>query len=411
MIASILTVSAVVIQNVLADEVRENLSISPGRTITPAEERIMARSAAHILRYIADARSAIAANDIAKATSDLQQSLNLIDILKLQQPTVKVRDHIWVAKKHLEYESTEEVAEDLVPIEADLTKIEDFVPVEEARKHIRSAGAYLKKGDKAGAKKELEAADAALIYTEVDLPLSNTERQITAALKALNNQQLAKADKALKQAEDGVQILSVAITAPITKARDSIWQASKDFAARHYAAAKKDLAKASEWLDKAAHSTDKTTREEAMKLKEDLEKLKMQMNMTAQGAGAGMSRLWQRSQALVERESEKASAAWGKLHDEIATKEDLIEAKLHLTYAQTAQFVKGKSEEVSSELDKAQGYLDKAAKTSDKALKSKIHTMMDELKQLKANLHDKSSKAHARYDQLKADLRQTIHDI
>lgn len=183
MIATILTVSAVAIQNVLADEVRENLSISPGRTITPAEERSMARSAAHILRYIAGARYAIAANDIAKARSDLQQSLNLIDILKLQQPTVKVRDHIWVAKKHLEYESTEKVAEDLVPIEADLTEIEDFVPVEEARKHIRSAGAYLKKGDKAGAKKELEAADAALIYTEVDLPLSNTERQITAALK------------------------------------------------------------------------------------------------------------------------------------------------------------------------------------------------------------------------------------
>ncbi len=411
MIAIVMAVSVVATENVLADDVQENISVIPGRTITPAEERSMARSAAHVLRYIADARSAIAANDIAKARSDLLQALNLIDILKLQQPTAKVRDHIWVARKHLDYESTEEVTADLVPIEADLIEIEDFVPVEKARKHIRSAGAYLKKGDKAGAKKELKAADAALIYTEVDLPLSNTERQIIVAQKALDNRQPAKADKALKQAEDGVQILSIALTAPITKARDSIWQASKAFAARNYAAAKADLAKASEWLDKAAHSTDKTTREEAMKLKEDLVKLKMQMNMTAQGAGAGLSRLWQRSQALVERESEKASAAWGKLHGEIATKEDLIEAKLHLAYAQTAQFVKGKSEEVRSELDKVQSYLDKAVKTSDKALKTKIHTMINELKQIKANLHDKSRKALSRYDKLKADIRQTIHDL
>ena len=411
MIASILAVSVVATQNVLADDVHENIRVTPGHTISPAEERIMARSAAHVLRYIADARSAIAANDIAKARSDLQQALNLIDILKLQQPTAKVRDHIWVARKHLDYESTEEVAADLVPIEAELTEIEDFVPVEKARKHIRSAGAYLKKGDKAGAKKELEAADAALIYTEVDLPLSNTERQIIAAQKALDNRQPAKADKALKQAEDGVQILSVAITAPITKARDSIWQASKDFAARDYAAAQADLAEASAWLDKAAQSTDKTTREEAMKLKHSLEGLKRQMNMTAQGAGAGLSRLWQRSQALVERESEKASATWGKLHGESVAKKALIEAKLHLAYAKTAQFVQGKSAEVSNELDQAQSYLDKAAETSDKALKAKIHAMSDELNQIKANLHDKSRNARARYDKLKADLRQTIRDL
>ncbi len=411
MIASILTVIVVATQSVLADDVYENIKLTPDRTISPAEERSMARSAAHVLRYIADARSAIAANDIAKARSDLQRSLNLIDILKLQQPTVKVRDHIWVARKHLDYESAEEVAEDLVPIEADLTEIEGFVPVEKARRHIRSAGAYLKKGDKAGARKELEAADAALIYTEVDLPLSGTERQIIAAQKALDNQQLAKADKALKQAENGVRILSVAVGAPIIQARNSIWQASKDFAARDYAAAKANLAKASAWLDKAAQSTDKTTREEAMKLKHSLEGLKRQMNMTAQGAGAGLSRLWQRSQALVERESEKASATWGKLHGESATKKALIEAKLHLAYAQTAQFVKGKSEEVSNELNQAQNYLDKAAETSNKALKAKIHAITDELKQIKANLHDKSRKALARYDKVKEDLLQAIHDL
>lgn len=410
-IVSILATSGVATQNVLADDVHENVSVTPGRIVSPAEERTMARTAAHVLRYIADARSAIAANDIEKARSDLQQSLNLIDILKLQQPTAKVRDHIWVAKKHLDYESTEEVTADLVPIEADLTEIEDFVPVEKARSHIRSARAYLEKGNKADAEKELKAADAALIYTEVDLPLSGTEQQIIAAQKALANQQPAKADKALKQAENGVQILSVAVAAPITQARDSIWQASKNYAARNYAAAKADIAEASAWLDKAAQSTDKTTREEATKLKHSLEQLKSQMNMTARGAGAGLSRLWHRCQALVEYETEKAHIAWEKLRNENDAKRNLVEAKLHLAYAESAQFVQGKSAEVSNELDQAQTYLARAAKNSDKALKAKIHVMSDELKQLKANIDEKTTEARARYDKLKADLRQIIHDL
>ena len=315
-IASILAAGVVATQNVLADDLHENVKVTPGHTVSPSEQRIMARSAARVLRQIADARSAIAANDIEKARSDLQQSRNLIDILKSQQPTAKVRDHIWVARQHLDYDSTEEVTADLVPIEAGLTEIEDFVPVEKARRHTRIAREHLKKGDKAGARKELKAADAALIYTEVDLPLSGTERQVIAAQKALDNQQPTQADKALKRAEDGVQILSAAVAAPITQARDSIWQATRNYSARHYAAAKADLAEAGAWLDKAAQSADKTTREEAAKLKHSLEGLKGKMNKTAKDAGAGLSSLWQRSKALAERESEKASAIWGRLRSE-----------------------------------------------------------------------------------------------
>jgi len=410
-IASILAASVVATQNVLADDLHENVRVTPGHTVSPAEERVMARSAARVLRQIADARSAIAANDIEKARSDLQQSRNLIDILKSQQPTAKVRDHIWVARQHLDYDSTEEVAVDLVPIEAELIEIEDFVPVEKARRHTRFAREHLKKGDKAGARKELEAADAALIYTEVDLPLSGTERQVIAAQKALDNQQPAQADKALKQAEDGVQFLSTAVEAPITHARNSIWKATKDYTARHFAAAKAELAEAGAWLDKAAQSTDKTTREQATKLKRSLKGLKGKMNKTTEGTGASLSSLWQRSKALAERESEKASATWGKLRSESDAKTDLIEAKLHLAYAESDQFIQGGAADASDELDQAQGYLDKAAKTSDKALAAKIHAMSDELKQLKANLDDKGSEARTRYEKVKADLRQTIRDL
>ena len=410
-IASILATGILVTQTASATDMHETVSVTPGHSVSPAAERIMARSAAHVLRRIADARSAINATKYDEAKSDLQQVRHLIDRLKSQQPTARVRDHIWTAQQHLDYDSTEEVAADMVPIEADLTEIEDFVPVEKARRHTRLAHNHLKEGDKAGAKKELKAAAAALIYTEVDLPLSGTERQVIAAQKALGNNQPAQADKALKQAEDGVQFLSTAVEAPITHARNSIWKATKDYTARHFAAAKADLAGAGAWLDKAAQSTDKTTREQATKLKRSIKGLKGKMNKTTEGTGASLSSLWQRSKALAERESEKASATWGKLRSESDAKTDLIEAKLHLAYAESDQFIQGGAADASDELDQAQGYLDTAAKTSDKALAAKIHAMSDELKSLKAKLDDKGSEARTRYEKVKADLRQTIRDL
>ncbi|MFK5915230.1 MAG: YfdX family protein [Woeseiaceae bacterium] len=410
-IASILATGMVNTQSAIIGDLKENVNITSTRTVSPAEERIMSRSAARVLRYIADARSAINAKNIDDAKIDLKQARSLIAIIKSQMPTAVVRDHISVAKQHLNYESTDEVIADLVPIEADLNEIENFIPVEKAKKHLQSTHAHLKKGDKTGAKKELEAIDVALIYTEVDLPLSATERQVITAQKALKNNNLPEADKALKMAENGVQFLSSAVEAPVTQARNSLWQATKDYANKNYAAAKADLAGASGWLDKATRSTDKTTRNEASKLKSQVESLKGKVSKAGKDTGSDLKNLWDRSKALAEREAEKVSNGWSKSRGKSSAKADLINAKLHLSYAESARFVHGKSAEVSNEIDQVQGYLDNAAKTSDKALTAKIHAMSAEVKQLKSSMDDKGGKAHARYDKVKADLRQTIKDL
>jgi len=405
---SILLASVIVIQSTLAANLREKVSVTPGRTISPAEENILSRAAARTLRHIAEARTAIHVGNIDQAKENLQQARTLINIIKSQRPTAKVHDHIWVAKQHLDYESTEDVAADLIPIDADLTEIEDEVPIEQARKHVQRARGHLKNGNKQAAKKELEAADAALIYTEVDLPLAATEQQVIKAENMLAKNKTADADKALRSAEDGVQHLSEAIFSPVTQARRSIWQATRDYAAKNYAAAKMDLGKASEWLSEAAQSTDKVTRKEAAKLKRDLEAMKKKVSRGDEKTKSALTSLWARSQALAERESENVSTGWAKLRGKSTAKTALIEAKLHLAYAENAQLIQGKTAEAARELDQAQGYLDQAIKTSDKTLAMKIHAMSGALKGLKAALDDKGIKAHARYEKLKSDLRQTI---
>ncbi|NIA20363.1 MAG: YfdX family protein, partial [Xanthomonadaceae bacterium] len=340
-----------------------------------------------------------------------KQARTLIQIIKVSLPTVKVRDHIWVAKKHLDYESTEEVAMDMIPIEADLTELEDFMPVEQAKKHIRQAKEHLKKGNKKAAKEELQAADAALIYTEADLPLAATEKQVKTAENFLAQNKLQAADQALKIAEDNVQYTSSAVFSPITQARNSLWQASKDYAAKNYEAAKVDLATAGSWLDKAAQSSDKSIREGAIGLKHELESLKTKVGQAGEGSGSALKGLWERSKSLAECEAEKVTVGWDKVLGESTAKADLVEAKLRVAYAETDQFIDGRSAAAGKQLDESIVYLDRARKTADTALKTKVDAISKEVKKMRTAIDDKGMQTKAHYEQVKTDLRQLIHDL
>ncbi len=410
-IAGILGTSILTAETVLAENVQETLSLVPVQGVSPAEARVMSRSAVQVLREIANARSAIHRKDIKKAKINLEEAIIIIDILKSEQPTAIVSDNIFIAKQHLDYESSEEVSNDLVPIEESLTEIEDFVPVEKARVHTKAAKKYLKNKDKKGAKVELDAAAAALIYTEVDLPLASTEKNVNAALQALNNKKLKQADKLLNQAEDGVRFMSSAIEAPINQAQKNLGQASKDYAAKDYNATKADLAKAGAWVDKAASSKDKRTKKEANKLKKELTAAQKKVEKKGSNLQSTLDRLWAHSKALAEYETEKATASWDKLRGNSKAKLNLIDAKLYLSYAESAQFMKGTSSEVSSELNKSSDYLKQAGKTADKKLSKKIQALNKKLIFLKKDINDHSVKAHKHYELVKGDFRKTIHDI
>jgi len=63
----------------------------------------MARSAAHVLHHIVDARSAIHSDNIDQAKSNLQQARGHIDSIRASRPTAKVRARIRAARQHLDY--------------------------------------------------------------------------------------------------------------------------------------------------------------------------------------------------------------------------------------------------------------------------------------------------------------------
>jgi len=161
-----------------------------------------------MLRHIAQARSDIHNKDADAAQAELGQADKLLDIIREALPTTSIKDRIWVAKKHLEYEDTQEVLPGLVPIYSSLNEMMDIMPAKAARGQLDKAKEHLKAGDKSNARKALDATDAALQYTEVDLPLSTTRHLVAQARADIGKKQLDEADKTLQAAEDGVVFIS-----------------------------------------------------------------------------------------------------------------------------------------------------------------------------------------------------------
>ena len=255
----------------------EEVTVVPEREVTPEQRRILSNAAAKVLRHIAAARGAIHKKDGTSAAKELDRVDKLIQIIKASRPVAKIRDHIWVARQHLAYEDTTEVAADLIPIYADLTEIEDLVPAQKVKKHLDTAKQSLKMGDKKGAASALAAMDREMLYTEIDLPLAETEQQVQRARIALRANRLEEADKALRAAEDGVEILAIAAEAPLTRARRSLWQAGRQIVAREYDKARKELDRAGAWLARAARSGDAGIRTEAKKLEKSLHDLRKKL--------------------------------------------------------------------------------------------------------------------------------------
>lgn len=411
LMASLLAIAIIGIGPVMAQTIQEKVTITPGKTISAAEESAISSAAAKVLRHIATARGAIHDKDLEQAQADLKQAHKLIDIIKASLPTAKVKDHIWVARKHLDYKSTEDVIQDLIPIYAELDDIEDFVPVAQAKKHLDAAKKSLKKGDKKLAKESLRAADAALIYTEVDLPLASTEKHVIAAQRLLARDKPDKADEALQAAEDNVQFIAVASEAPINQAKKNLWQATKDYVAGKYAAAKADLEQARVYLKQAAQSSDEKIRKEARKLEKDVDALTGKVEKGGKDTGAAITGVWERSKALSEREAERVSTGWQKIHAEGRTKADLIEAKLHLAYAESYQFTTANMAKAKCEIEQAGTYLKNASKHADSATKAKIDAMKKEIGKIKTDLNSNTEVTRARYIKIKGDLRQLIRDL
>jgi len=357
----------------------EKMSFEKGKAISPEEERIISSAATKTLRHIAQARADIHDKDLGAAKTDLERTRTLLDIIKTSMPTTKIKDRIWVAKKHLEYEDSEEVMPDLVPIYASLQELEDFMPVKDAKAHLDKAKSHMISGDKKHASEELKAMDAALIYTEIDLPLATTRRQVASAVSDLEKNNGAKADKALKVAEDNVVFLSVDVDEPIVSAKSSLWEAIHDYGSGAYDQAQKDLALASGSLQKAVKSGDAFVSKEASNLLQRVKAIGGRINHKDDTLVLELDQLWRRTAALSDRAMDYMSTGWSRFRAGSDVKSNLIEGRLYLSYARIDQFYEKNAKGAKNDFSQAVKYLNTAAKEADngKVMVSSIKKEID----------------------------------
>ena len=413
-IATALFVASVVSAPVLANtHINQEVTVAPGRQITPRDEAVISSAASKVLRHIAEARGQLQGEkpDTQHAQQELDQSEKLLDIIQSALPTTQVKDRIWVAKKHLEYEDSREVLPDLIPIYASLDELVDYMPTGKAKEHLDKAKQALQKGEKTKADEHLQAVDDALLYLEADLPLSATRHLVAQAKADLTKGDSQAADQALMAAENNVVFVSVSIESPLTQAKAALWRARQDNSMGEREYAKADLNEAVNYLEQAAKNEDQIVRKAAVGLVSEVRDVHELLEEGDKSVDARLENSWQRVKALSERSAETISTGWQRLRAEGAGKKDLIEAKLQLAYARIDHLNAKDDDAAKVDLAAARGYLDVAAKQASAAMKTKVEKVAAELAKLDEALADQSSNANAMAfrqaeNQLQALIRQ-----
>lgn len=389
-----------------AEQVPPSITSIPD-TPTPSQAG-MSASATKVLHHIVEARFRIHKGESARAKHELHQAVSLIELIKAVRPKTRIANHIWVAERRLDYQKPQAVALDLIPIEISLTDLEDVVSARRARRHLQDTQAHLDRGDSEAARKELKQLTESLAQTEVDLPLNSTEQHISKALALLDKGESAKADEALSRAEAGVQFVSLGSSVPLAKARRSLWQAMENYSAGHHEAVEAQLTLALQWLERVKAGKDSKIGHEAQQLRREINELLDQESHKTPEAESALAGFWHRTVGLVEHQAEKLYHAWRDQESENHLYRQLIDAKMHLFYAEHELFVSHDADDAKQELKETIQYLQAAATETTGERKVRIEALIKEVEALASLSDNPDTKAHDQYDKALTDIRLMV---
>ncbi|MEZ5702801.1 MAG: YfdX family protein [Burkholderiaceae bacterium] len=147
------------------------------------------------MRDIRMARIAIFEGDTQNATNfvaQANQSLNAVDKAAAKE--------------------TAQVKDDLLPIDGQIVVADNFIDTPAKRQHIGKANEHLKKGQPEMAQDELRLAEVDASFSRVLMPVDATRRHLNAAETLLKSDRFYEANLALKAAEDGLLVDTVAMS-------------------------------------------------------------------------------------------------------------------------------------------------------------------------------------------------------
>jgi hypothetical protein len=376
------------------------------KSIPPQEESTIARTAIVALRRISQARSDIHRNELPSARHDLAEAARLMETIRDDLSTATVKNFIQIARKHLEHEQAGQVLHDLPPIYSSLDMISSYLPTDKARLHIDRARGYLEKNDKPGAERELALSDKSLIVIEVELPLLNIQRYVARAQHYLAGKKSSKADKELQIAEQRAMALYTGLNSPLFHTQQNLWLTFRNYSSATRAETGKSLSTARNTLEMAASHGSTRGKEEAGKLSSELAELERKIAGEGKVAESDLKAAWEKSKALSERSAAYLSAGLSEAETTLGVESGLIEARLHVAYAETYQVTTSEPDKAVEELEKAHSYLEKAAGNTlaDTSERTKMHEIDTVLLALKRNPTERDISVQDRYEAVKNEL-------
>jgi hypothetical protein len=378
----------------------------PFKSIPPQEDVVIDHTAVDVLRHIVQARAYLHEKAPGKAGYEVAEAVRLLRTIRDNLSPKLVKDCIWIARKHLEFEPATEVLGDFPAIYAALDDIDTYLPTDKAKRHIDQARERLERKDKREADRELESADKSLLSVEVEIPLLSAEKCIFNAQDFLNRNNDEKADSALKLAEQKTQAISIIVGSPLRAAKRSFWLAIKQYAAGKMAEARMYAEEAKASLEQAAKMRDTMQSEETGKLYKDVVDLERKINKRGKAEGSALVAALEKCQSLIEREAEYLAAGWAKTKAIKPRENMLIEAKLHVAYAETYQVTAREPANVVKEIDRAEGYLGNLLKSNsaDKSVQQKISVIEKDLEDIKTHPEKNDTAVWERYEAIKTEL-------
>ena len=191
-------------------------------------------------------------------------------------------------------------------------------------------------------------------------------------------------------------------------ARDQLSLAFEKYNKGDISAAKNNLRKASDWLNKAiTHSKYDTIKNEATKLTSEIDSLRLTLNHSTEQND--ISRFWHQATSLIIRESEQLIHSYVKSSNDNITLKHLLDAKMHFFLAEHDLFVSYDMEYAIEELNDSLEYLNQAVSVAEPELKTRINNLINKIKEV-ASLTEVSKDAWKK-DKLLGSLDKAINNI
>ena len=385
----------------------------PYKSLTSQEEATIGRTTIVVWRHISQARLNLHRKALPSARRNLAEAERLVETIKEVLSTAPAKNLIQIARMHLEYETAHQVLRDLPQIYSSLEMVSTYLPVDRAMLHIGRAKKALERNDKREANSELGLADTSLMVIEVELPLLRSQQYIQKAQGYLAAGNAGKADEALQTAERRMTTLYTGLNSPLFQARGNAWLAFRNYCAAGKGDAGRYLGQVRANLEKSAVGKSTTGKEKALNLSREIAELENKLAGEGTVAESALKAVWEKSVALAERSAAYLSADLSEEETTLRGDYNLIEARMHVAYAETYQVTTTEPDKTIKELDTAYSYLQKAltnplAGPSDR---KKIRGVEKILLSLKASPEKKDFVVQENYDKAREELSGLIQKM